>query len=807
MKLKLYLKLFMLLVSITSNAQQFTENFDTNTGIGTTSFTKTLSGVTFTFTATGAQATWFGSGGFNNSSSLDVAATNNNTSTTETFVIKRQDSNDFVFTSLFFYNFYQPTTVAGYNNNVLVGSAQTPASGPSGSGVLNFSGIVVDEVRISSTNLGFILDAFVGNTLVQPEINVQGNTTTIADGDATPSLTDHTDFGIQSVCTGTIIKTYTIQNTGTVNLNISGVTITGSNAADFNVITAPAATVAAAASTTFQVAFNPSSTGTKSATINIANNDADESTYNFAIQGTTGVDPEINVQGDTTTIVDGGITPSLTDHTDFGNQSICSGTIVRTFTIQNTGTSNLILNNPTLSGTNANDFSITANPSTSVLPSGSTTFQITFNPSATGIRTATVAFTNNDCDESTYDFAISGNGTGLTLPEGNVTNVHCFGGTSGTASVNLATGGTAPYNYDWTPGNPVGDGTTSITGLTAGTWTCTVTDATSCTTTRSYIITQPTTALTASTSQNNILCNGGSNGSATVVASGGTAPYTYSWTGGGTSATKSGVFAGNYTCTITDFNACQITRFFNITQPTALYLEAFSQTNVTCNGGATGAARVNLPTGGAGGYTYNWTPGNPTGDGTTSVTGLTAGTWTCTVTDANSCTKTQSFTVTQPASVVAPTAASPQNYTPTSTVANLTTTSGTNIQWYATLTGGTALAPTTQLTNNTTYYVSQKVNTCESVRTAVLVNNVLSVNENNLISKLKIYPNPTFGKFNIEIQENATVTLTDLLSKVIVANPVKSGNSTIDISNYQAGMYLLNIANENGSVTKKIIKE
>jgi hypothetical protein len=77
-----------------------------------------------------------------------------------------------------------------------------------------------------------------------------------------------------------------------------------------------------------------------------------------------------------------------------------------------------------------------------------------------------------------------------------------------------------------------------------------------------------------------------------------------------------------------------------------------SQTNISCNGGSNGAASINTPTGGAGGYTYNWTPGNPTGDGTTSVTGLTAGSWTCTVTDANACTKTQTFNIISPSAAV-----------------------------------------------------------------------------------------------------------------------------------------------------------
>lgn len=249
-----------------------------------------------------------------------------------------------------------------------------------------------------------------------PEMNVQGNSTTIADGDATPTSTDHTDFGSQSVCSGTIVRTFTIQNTGTANLTLSNPTVGGTNASDFSITTNPTSPVAASGSTTFQVTFNPSATGTRSATISIANNDSDENPYNFSIQG-TGTDPEVNVQGNSVTIADDDVTPTATDHTDFGSQSVCSGTIVRTFTIQNTGNANLTLANPTLSGANAADFSITANPTSPVTASGSTTFQVTFNPSATGTRTAIVTFTNNDCDEGTYDFAIQGTGTD---PEVNV---------------------------------------------------------------------------------------------------------------------------------------------------------------------------------------------------------------------------------------------------------------------------------------------------------------------------------------------------------------------------------------------------
>ena len=77
----------------------------------------------------------------------------------------------------------------------------------------------------------------------------------------------------------------------------------------------------------------------------------------------------------------------------------------------------------------------------------------------------------------------------------------------------------------------------------------------------------------------------------------------------------------------------------------------------------------------------------------------------------------------------------------------------------------------------------------------------------NTLSEVVVYPNPSTGIFNIALQEDASVSVTDMLGKVIYTNKVKSGNNTIDISNYQSGIYLLNVTSENGSVTKKLIKE
>jgi hypothetical protein len=277
---------------------------------------------------------------------------------------------------------------------------------------------------------------------------------------------------------------------------------------------------------------------------------------------------------------------------------------------------------------------------------------------ATGLGAGNYTCTITDANSCSITRTVTvSTSSGPSLTAFSQTNVACFGGNTGAAAVNAATGGTSPYTYNWTPGNPTGDGTTSVTGLTAGTWTCTVTDANGCTAAQTFNITSPTALVVTAASQTNISCNGGNNGAASInTPTGGAGGYTYNWTPGNPTGdgtvSVTGLTTGTWTCTVTDANACTATQTFNITQPTALVVTAASQTNIACNGGNTGAASINTPTGGAGGYTYNWTPGNPTGDGTVSVTGLTAGTWTCTVTDANSCTATQTFNITQPTAIV-----------------------------------------------------------------------------------------------------------------------------------------------------------
>jgi gliding motility-associated-like protein len=210
------------------------------------------------------------------------------------------------------------------------------------------------------------------------------------------------------------------------------------------------------------------------------------------------------------------------------------------------------------------------------------------------------------------------------------TPVSCNGGNNGTAAVSV-TGGSSPYSYSWSGG---AGNTSSVSGLAAGTYTVTVTDASGCTTTVSAVVTQPTPVVPVASSLP-ATCNGAANGSASVQVSGGTPGYTYSWSGGGgASSSASGLSAGSYAVTVTDNSGCTAVVNVTISQPSPIVLT--TTTVPALCGSSNGSATVNA-SGGNPGYQYTWTPGGGNG---TSVSNLASGSYTVTVTDANGCTQT-----------------------------------------------------------------------------------------------------------------------------------------------------------------------
>ncbi|WP_299521908.1 choice-of-anchor D domain-containing protein [uncultured Lutibacter sp.] len=383
----------------------------------------------------------------------------------------------------------------------------------------------------NSSDRFFIDSILVEGFVTGPEINIQGGSPLIdiLDGNTAISTTDDTDFGSIDVASGNNANVFTIENNGTSDLTITSVT---GGTADFVITGTTSGTITAGNSITFTVTFDPTTVGTKTTTISIANNDTTggENPYTFNVEGvgttttnsevivsvnwpnwssentveiyspsgslistiidtsgsgdssysttvnlgcledlnnyyfimydtygdgwngadnitisSSGVNvinnddafyggatisgrtvsfnvsggicgAEINVLGNGTSITDGETLTSSGDYTNFGD--IDTGTsFTRTFTIENTGASDLTIGGTVTLTTNTL-FKVTTQPSATVLTTGtSTTFVITFSPVALGTFTDVVTITNDDSNEDPYTFTISGNGA-VPLTEG-----------------------------------------------------------------------------------------------------------------------------------------------------------------------------------------------------------------------------------------------------------------------------------------------------------------------------------------------------------------------------------------------------
>lgn len=401
------------------------------------------------------------------------------------------------------------------------------------------------------------------------------------------------------------------------------------------------------------------------------------------------------------------------------------------------------------------------------------------------------------------------------------TNINCFGGTNGAAYVAVA-GGVAPYVFSWntTPAQF----SQQIANMPAGTFTCTITDANNCTTSRSVTLTQPATALTSAVTQTNVSCANGNNGTATVTAAGGVAPYTYTWATTPTkyTTTVTALTAGTRNVIVVDANGCSISKTFTITQPAGFAMNT-QYANPSCSNSSNGSIAVTI-SGATPPYTYSWNNSATT----SNISGLAAGSYVLYVTDANGCPKSYTIPLTAPAALAA-------------TTSQTNTSGGNNGTASVTASGGTP-----------TYYYQWNTNPAQYTSTATNLgignyvcmitdshgctltknfsistppsltggngSNETEGNQNNpLESSFAIFPNPNEGNFQLAIRnfaaEEVNFTIFTLSGQLVYQQQISeiTPNSLKEIegTNLAKGIYMVRIeaAKEGKVETMKMIVE
>ncbi len=280
-----------------------------------------------------------------------------------------------------------------------------------------------------------------------------------------------------------------------------------------------------------------------------------------------------------------------------------------------------------------------AMPYTYLWSNGLTSSVITDLAAGTYVVTVTDA---NGCTANGSSTVASALGN-LVVQGSQTQNVSCYGGNNGIASVS-AIGGDLPYTYSWSNGT-----TTEInTGLFAGNYTVLVTDANGCTSAAMVAVTQPISVLSGNFVSTTVSCFGNSDGSLSITANGGTAPYSYSWSNGSGTPVISGLTSGMYSVTVTDAAGCTLILSSSVIQPaSSISITQIDSQNVSCYGGDNGVIEI-MATGGETPYSYTWNHGAATN----LINNLEAGTYEVTVTDANGCTSVYSTTIGQPVSPV-----------------------------------------------------------------------------------------------------------------------------------------------------------
>ncbi|MFT5264392.1 MAG: hypothetical protein ACI8YQ_003138 [Polaribacter sp.] len=378
-----------------------------------------------------------------------------------------------------------------------------------------------------------------------------------------------------------------------------------------------------------------------------------------------------------------------------------------------------------------------------------------------------------------------------------VEDISCSGAHDGTLTAELMNGTGA--TYEWSTNAT----TQTLENLPPGSYSVTITDDNACQNIATATISdpEPTVGLLESTTE--VPCFGEATGQAFLDVDGGTAPYTYSWPGGGTGAVQTTLLPGDYVVTFTDANACSGTIPVTIVGPAAPLLASVPvSTDVTCFGETNGTATA-FAEGGTASYTYLWD--DPMGQSTAMVTNLVPGIYTVTITDNNNCTNTAQATI------IAPPILSVSIIDVVGEVGDMSNGAisidvlgGTPPYTFTWVLGGDIISMEqniSDLESAANYKVLiTDANGCMFLSADITVPSLLAVEDIDLAGMVDISPNPTTGKFvvgvDLEEAEEVGVEVFDVLGRLVWRmdlEVVEVRDFEVDLEGEAAGVYVVRV--------------